>query len=231
MSARRSGGTASPPTQTPRRASTRPRPAPAPRFDASARGRSAAGSPRRGRRQRLRVQHRAQRHQREVAPARSGVNSSSREMSNEVGASAATGRRAAKPKPATAARVWARCRAPPDRLGRAGGPRGVDHVGQVARGGRPGRNRLRPILPILHQKDRAVRGEGLRQLRPGHQDMRRRVLQEIGQARRRERGIERHVDAARLPDAQRWPRAVGRAVEAEGHARIGPDAQTAQPAA
>ena len=120
-----------------------------------------------------------------------------------------------------------------DPLRRAGGARGVDDVGGVLRIER-NRGRARGIrgdrrpVGIEPHDAGAVRGQSINQRRLGDDHRRAGVLQHVGEALGRVVGIERHVGAAGLEDAEQPDQHLERALDAKSDHHFGTDTERAQ---
>ncbi len=119
----------------------------------------------------------------------------------------------------------------PDTLGPAGGAGGEvdvrEAVGQ-GRGGRRVRGRRFHGHVLQHQRDEPLRGQLRKQCTRGDEHTRARILQHGGEALAGVRGVERDVGAAGLENGDEGDNQLQRALQRDGHTRVGGDAQATQ---
>ncbi len=111
------------------------------------------------------------------------------------------------------------------------GARGVDDVGGMVRveiKERRGRRVVRKVIGVEQDAADAVSGQPVRQRGMGDEHRCPGILKHVGEALARILGIEREIRAARLEDGEHADHQVERALQAQPHDRLGPDAKRAQ---
>jgi hypothetical protein len=115
------------------------------------------------------------------------------------------------------------------RLGPAGRAGGIEKVGELVRIDRAFRRRIGLAGADLDAGQIGQRGRPLHPL-PDDQQSQVRVLRLEGDALLRMLGVERHVDRARLEDAEQADQQLGGTLGQQADAHLGPGAEVAQPA-